>query len=506
MSHELRTPLTSVLGFAALLADGLGSALEPRHARYLENIRESGNQLLRLINNLLDQAKIEAGGMDLQLEPASIGTIVESALSMMEGYGSTRGVHLKASFGSQVPAIVVDVAKLRQAILNLLSNAIKFSGRNSEVVVATRFVAAPESPLGRDSYEIVVSDQGPGIAPAEQERIFEPFRQLATRSETAPGTGLGLAIARQFIVLLGGTLEVESAVGEGSAFRLLLPVDATARAEGAPNPELLRETGSEDRPRAVVVEPDRGRFTIVASDLERQGFLAVRAPDSEEGRRMLRELRPAVVAFDIYPARLDTWTTLLALEHDLSRAATPLVLFAFATGCERGVAASFEGMLRAPASGRELVAALQLATHRRSSSGRKPASGRRDTWLAAGPRNAPFELDSELTQAGFPPQRPASQARAQAQLASGEFSAVVVDLLDHHAGGFEVAAEFQAGRSSDLAWIALVPEELTSSARKRLIEYVEGSAGSAGAAVSAAAIRVTREMLGTARAMPDDQR
>ena len=140
MSHELRTPLTSVLGFAALLADGLGGALEPRHARYLENIRESGNQLLRLINNLLDQAKIEAGRMDLQLEPASLESIVESALSMMEGYGATRGVHLAAQLGGDVPAIVVDVAKLRQAILNLLSNAIKFSGRGSAVEVRTRFL------------------------------------------------------------------------------------------------------------------------------------------------------------------------------------------------------------------------------------------------------------------------------------------------------------------------------------------------------------------------------
>lgn len=189
MSHELRTPLTSVLGFAALLADGLGNAPEPRHARYLENIRESGNQLLRLINNLLDQAKIEAGRMDLQLEPASLEAIVESALALMEGYGSTRGVHLKATFGGQAPAIVVDVAKLRQVILNLLSNAIKFSGKGSEVEVRTRFLPASAGGLGVDGYEIVVADQGPGIEPADQERIFEPFLQLATRGEAVPAPG-----------------------------------------------------------------------------------------------------------------------------------------------------------------------------------------------------------------------------------------------------------------------------------------------------------------------------
>jgi len=494
MSHELRTPLTSVLGFAALLADGLGSALEPRHARYLENIRESGNQLLRLINNLLDQAKIEAGRMDLQLEPTSLGAIAESALSMMEGYGATRGVHLKASFGREVPAIVVDVAKLRQALLNLLSNAIKFSGRGSEVELRTRFLPAAESALHDDSYEIVVADQGPGIDPADQERIFEPFRQLAARGETVAGTGLGLAIARQFIALLGGALEVESAAGEGAVFRILLPVDATTRAQGARQPALLREAAAGDRPRVVVLEPDRGRFTAVAGNLERQGFLAVRAPDSEEGRRMLRELRPAVVAVDIDPGRLEAWTMLLALEHDLARTGTPLVLFAFAAGSERGVAASFERMLHAPASGGELVAALQrvAAETLRLPAARSRTPGRRAVWLAAGPRNAPPELEPELGTAGFPSQRPVTQSRGQAQAAGGEFSAIVVDLSDRAAGGFEMAVELQVGRASDCAWIALAPAELTSSERKRLVEYVEGAAASGGAAVAAAALRVTR--------------
>ncbi len=497
MSHELRTPLTSVLGFAALLSDGLASALEPRHARYLENIRESGNQLLRLINNLLDQAKIEAGRMDLQLEPARLDAIIESALSMMEGYGATRGVSLRATLASEVPVIVVDVAKLRQAILNLLSNAIKFSGKGSEVEVRTRFLPAAQSALDADAYEIVVADQGPGIGPEDQERIFEPFRQLAPRGETVPGTGLGLSIARQFVALLGGGLEVESAVGNGAAFRIRLPVDATVHARGSRREVPAAHTvepGAQDRPRVVVLEPDRGRFTVVAGDLERQGFLAVRAPDSEEGRRMLRELRPAVVAVDINPARLEAWTALLTLERDLARAGTPLVLFAFAAGSERGVAASFERLLHAPASGNELVAALQLATLgpvRLPAEGRRTAAGGRPVWLASGPRNAPPDLDADLSQAGFPAQRPAMQSRALALAASGEFGAIVVDLADRHAGGFEMAVDLQSGRAAGVAWIALAPEELTSSERKRLVEFVESAAGSAGAAVAAAAIRVT---------------
>ncbi len=503
MSHELRTPLTSVLGFAALLADGLGSELDPRHSRYLENIRESGNHLLRLINNLLDQAKIEAGRMDLQLEPANLEAIVENALAMMEGYGATRGVHLRAAFETPVPAIVVDVAKLRQAILNLLSNAIKFSHRGADVEVRTRFLPRVESTAGDDAYEIVVADQGPGIAPADEERIFEPFRQLATRGETVPGTGLGLPIARQLVALLGGTLELESTGGEGASFRIRLPVDATARAQDAQTPALARESGSGDRPRVIVLEPDRGRFTSLAGELERQGFLAVRAPDSEEGRRMLRELRPAVVAVDIHPARLDAWTTLLALERDLFRSGTPLVLFAFAAGNERGVAASFERSLHAPASGNELIAALSMAgvaaNAPAAEGGPAPATGP-PVWLACGARNAPPELDRELFEAGFLPRRTTVEGSALALAAGGELGAIVLDLADRHAGGFEIAVEAQTGRASTAVWIALIPEELTSSERRRLVEHVESATGSAGAAVAAAAIRVTRGAAATNRA------
>ena len=495
MSHELRTPLTSVLGFAALLADGLGSALEPRHARYLENIRESGNQLLRLINNLLDQAKIEAGRMDLQLEPASLEAIAESALSMMEGYGATRGVHLKASFEREVPAIVVDVAKLRQAILNLLSNAIKFSGRGSEVELRTRFLPAAESVLEDDSYEIVVADQGPGIEPADQERIFEPFRQLAARGETVAGTGLGLAIARQFIALLGGALEVESAAGEGAAFRILLPVDATTRAAGRPGtgaPARSRRgrsaAGGRSRagPRAI----HRGRrgprtpgFPRGAGARQRRGPPhAARTAAGGGGRRH----RPRA------SGGLDDAARPRARSRAGGDTARP-VRFRRRQRARRGgelrMRAARTGFGRRARGGAPAHVGGKTSTCRAA---RSLTPGRRAVWLAAGPRNAPPELDPELGTAGFTAQRPVTQSRAQAQAAGGEFSAIVVDLSDRATGGFEMAVELQGGRASDCAWIALAPAELTSSERKRLVEYVEGAAASGGAAVAAAALRVTR--------------
>ena len=212
---------------------------------------------------------------------------------------------------------------------------------------------------------------------------------------------------------------------------------------------------------------------------------------------------------DLQLARLDAWTTLLALEHDLSRSGVPLVLFAFAAGSERGVAASFERSLHAPASGSELVAALAAAGLRESVlpvEGGPASPSRIQIWLASGTRNAPPELDLELTRAGFLTHRRAVPSRALAQAAGCESGAIVVDLADRRAGGLEMAVEGQTGRTSAVVWIALLAEELTSSERKRLVEYVESASGSAGAAVAAAAIRVTRGAAAAQRASREKAR
>ena len=180
VSHELKTPVALIKGYAQTLArpDAEWDGATARAG--LQIIEEEADRLESLINNLLDQAKIEAGRMDLQLEPTSPGAIAESALSMMEGYGATRGVHLKASFGREVPAIVVDVAKLRQALLNLLSNALKFTPEGSVQVVVER---------GFGQVTVQVVDTGLGIRPEDQAKLFQKFVQ-------AQGGFRGLGVVR----------------------------------------------------------------------------------------------------------------------------------------------------------------------------------------------------------------------------------------------------------------------------------------------------------------------
>jgi signal transduction histidine kinase len=218
VSHELRTPLNSILGFAELLRDPLSSNPDGKSVRYLQNILLAGRNLLELINDLLDLAKIEAGRMDVRSEPLSLGDVFEGLINLLKPLAEAKELTIEPKVAADVPIISTDPAKLQQVLYNLLSNAIKFSPSNGEVALEARTE-------GDDSIRISVSDNGPGIEADKHEVIFEKFRQIdgsVTREHS--GSGLGLAISRELTTLLGGTIGVNSAPGQGSVFWVILPL------------------------------------------------------------------------------------------------------------------------------------------------------------------------------------------------------------------------------------------------------------------------------------------
>jgi two-component system, NarL family, sensor histidine kinase BarA len=229
VSHELRTPLNSILGFAELLRETLaaagGAAADSKPSRYLQNILTSGRNLLELINDLLDLAKIEAGKMDVRSEPLSLGDLFEALGSVLKPLCEAKGLTIAASAAADVPIIQTDPAKLQQILYNLLSNAIKFSPRGGKVELA----ATRED---EGSVRITVVDQGPGIEAEKQAMIFEKFRQVdAGVTREHGGTGLGLSIAKELTLLLGGTIGVRSVVGQGAAFWVVLPLNIQAESK-----------------------------------------------------------------------------------------------------------------------------------------------------------------------------------------------------------------------------------------------------------------------------------
>jgi len=221
VSHELRTPLNSILGFAELLKDALNSP-EPKTQRYLTNILSSGRNLLELINDLLDLAKIEAGRMEVRSEPLSVNDLFEGLSNVLKPLVAPKNVTIRSQIESGVPIIETDAAKLQQILYNFLSNAIKFSPTNALIDLSAD--VEDESHI-----RIRVRDHGPGISPDKHHVIFEKFRQIdgsVTREHS--GTGLGLAISRELTTLMGGTIGVDSNPGEGSTFWVVIPIKIKA--------------------------------------------------------------------------------------------------------------------------------------------------------------------------------------------------------------------------------------------------------------------------------------
>ena len=215
MSHELRTPLNAIIGFSEVLSERMFGELNEKQEEYLRDIHASGQHLLSLINDILDLSKIEAGRMELELTEFHLPTALDNAMTLVRERAGRRGITLQADVDERLGQIRADERKIRQVVLNLLSNAIKFTPEGGRIDVR----AVPKD----GTVEVLVSDTGVGIAPEDQEAIFEEFKQVGTAAKKVEGTGLGLALSRKFIELHGGRIWVKSEPGVGSTFTFSIP-------------------------------------------------------------------------------------------------------------------------------------------------------------------------------------------------------------------------------------------------------------------------------------------
>jgi signal transduction histidine kinase len=218
MSHELRTPLNAIIGYTEMMADGLYGDVGEKAQGVLERVQSNGRHLLGLINDVLDLSKIEAGQLVLAIEDYSVADMVATVTAATESLARAKNLELGSAVASGLPTGTGDARRLAQVLLNLVGNAIKFTDRGG---VEIRAIQAG------DRLEMSVVDSGPGIAPADQARIFDEFQQVDnTSTRKKGGTGLGLSISRRIVELHGGHIVVQSEVGKGSTFTISIPVKA----------------------------------------------------------------------------------------------------------------------------------------------------------------------------------------------------------------------------------------------------------------------------------------
>ncbi len=363
MSHELRTPLNSLLILSRQLAENSDGNLSDKQIRYAETIRQAGTDLMTLINEILDLAKIESGTMGVEVGNVRFANLRDYVDQTFRQVAEEKGLLFSVELGPELPSgIETDDMRLRQVLRNLLSNAIKFTARG-RVKLRIFPVEPPESgpsSAGRAAADIVafsVTDTGIGIPRDKQRLIFEAFQQAdGSTSRKYGGTGLGLAISREIAGLLGGDLRVESSVGQGSTFTLLLPISfrPAERVEGrvvrAPVPptlakgddgsvdlEIERESTTatmatiatiarsvpddydnlEPGDRVLLIVEDDATFATTELELARQsGFKGVIASGGYQALELARTVKPDAVSLDLRLPDLDGWVLLDRLKHD----------------------------------------------------------------------------------------------------------------------------------------------------------------------------------------------
>jgi len=237
MSHELRTPLNSVIGFSELMADGLAGEVTDKQKEYLGDVLGSSRHLLSLINDILDLSKIEAGKMELTPDEFDLAGLLEASITMVKETAMKHAIQLDADIPDDLGAIIADERKVKQIIYNLLSNAVKFTSEGGSVRIRARKI------LNENFFEISVADSGIGISKEDQEKLFQPFKQIdSSLARKFEGTGLGLALCKRMVELHGGRIWLESKEGKGSTFSFTIPQKAMAPAMRKDHPIIDPET------------------------------------------------------------------------------------------------------------------------------------------------------------------------------------------------------------------------------------------------------------------------
>jgi signal transduction histidine kinase len=222
MSHELRTPLNSIVGFAELIADARFGPLPPRYQEFAQVMHASAQHLLQLINDILDLAKVESGRIDFQPQEVDLAAVVAETCAIVGGLVAKRRMQVTVDVDPVLAVVHLDPMRLKQVLYNYLSNAIKFTPEGGRVAVRVR---AEEG----DRFRIEVEDNGIGIKPEEEHRLFVEFQQLdASTAKKFPGSGLGLSLTKRLVEAQGGTVGVRSVFGSGSTFFATLPLRVTA--------------------------------------------------------------------------------------------------------------------------------------------------------------------------------------------------------------------------------------------------------------------------------------
>jgi signal transduction histidine kinase/DNA-binding response OmpR family regulator len=455
MSHELRTPLNAVLGFSDLLGEDRYGPLNEKQRRYVNHISTGGKHLLRLINDILDLSRIEAGRLQLTIETVRVDTSLSEACDTLQPLASKKNHHL---IKHPAPGLSVraDGTRLKQILMNLIGNAVKFTPDGGTIELAAKKID--------DHVRLEVRDSGPGIPPDEQKRIFEAFYRLTQNAKAAEGSGLGLAITQRLVELHGGKLGLESEPGLGSCFFFTLPLVPSVE------PRMEIETADEHVRRSVakvlVVEDDRTAATLLETQLVSAGYEVILCTEPARAVEMAAELQPSAVTMDIVMKPINGWQILTALKSDRRTAQIPVIVVTIVDQPSTGALLGADEYVVKPVEKLVLLSAVDRCLRR------SPRPGQPSILVVEDhPPTREFIAES-LMHRGYLVEIAADGAAARSRISRGLPGLVILDLILPDVSGFDLLAEWRANPSTaELSVFVLTSKDLTQAEK----EYLESN-------------------------------
>ena len=464
MSHEFRTPLNSMMALSRLLLDDTARPLTAEQQRQVGYIRRAAEDLTELVNDLLDLAKVEAGKIVMRPADFEVRDLFAALRGMLRPLLLNEQVNLVFEEPDSVPTMHTDEGKVSQILRNLLSNALKFTERG-EIRVTAR--VASEGPHG-PQVAFAVADTGIGIAPADQQRIFEEFGQLDSPVQRrVRGTGLGLPLVRRLATLLGGSVTLESAPGMGSTFTATVPVRFPSEPEPADVAASAREVTSAGVPEGMVpvlvVEDSDQDLLLYEHYFRGSRFHRLIARTLPEARELLTRLKPVAIVLDIRLAGEDAWTFISEVRRAEETAALPIVVVSSIDDQAKGLALGADAYAIKPVHSAWLLGTLnRLLDHERN----------RRVLVIDDDEIARYLVRNHLAGAPFQVTEADDPVAGLREAHASRPDAIVLDLVMPQMSGFEVLDRLkQDPATMDIPVVVLTSKTLTDEERRRLAPH-----------------------------------
>ena len=458
MSHELRTPLNAVLGFSDLLADERYGPLNVRQRRYVDHIHTGGKHLLKLISDILDLSKIEAGRMELTREDLAVAPAFAEVINTLYPLAEKKSQALLQQVEPNLH-VHADAMRFKQVLTNLVGNAIKFTPEGGRIELVGRQVG--------DQVRMEVRDNGPGIPVEQQQRIFEAFFRLARTGSATEGTGLGLAITARLVELHGSKLDIESKPGDGACFYFSLPLIAITPDQptqtSAPVPRARKA------PRILVIEDNAATGQLIQSQLASSGYETLKCDQPERATEIAAEHQPDAITLDLLMKPVHGLEVLLQLKNDPRTSKIPVIVVTIVDQPGVGTALGADEYLIKPVDKVTLLAAVERCI--RSRGGAAPTR----TILVVEDEVATLEMIVELLRGyGYAVSTAADGDQARASVAQSLPELVILDLVLPKISGFELLAEWRSNpRTAELSVFVLTSKDLTKEEEKYIHAHAE---------------------------------